>query len=147
MSESNLATALRPSPASAESTTHPPEIAKAAPLRILVVDDEQTIRLTLGLCLEGDGHEVVTASSVQNALDEVSRRAFDLIFLDLRLGLDNGLDLIPRMLHENPRAKVVVITAYASVEMAVEAMKRGATDYLPTPFTPVEVRLVTQKVA
>ena len=60
--------------------------------------------------------------------------AFDLIFLDLRLGLENGLDLIPRLLAENPWSKIIVITAYASVETAVEAMKRGATDYLPKPF-------------
>jgi NtrC-family two-component system response regulator AlgB len=120
---------------------------RISPLRILIVDDEETIRLTLGLCLEADGHAVTRTAMAQGALDEVSRRAFDLIFLGLRLGLDNGLDLIPSMLRENPRAKIVVITAYASVETAVEAMKRGATDYLPKPFTPVEVQLVTQKVA
>jgi NtrC-family two-component system response regulator AlgB len=119
----------------------------ANPLRILVVDDEQTIRITLTLCLEADGHSVVSCGTADDALNEVRSRAFDLIFLDLRLGLDNGLDLIPHFLRENPRTKVVVITAYASVATAVEAMKRGATDYLPKPFTPVEVQFVTQKVA
>ena len=125
----------------------PPMSAVASCLRILVVDDEQTIRITLGLCLEADGHSVVTSGSADEALGEVRSHAFDLIFLDLRLGLDNGLDLIPHLLRENPRAKVVVITAYASVETAVEAMKRGATDYLAKPFTPIDVQLVTQKVA
>src|SRR5258708_1449577 len=147
MSESNLATAVGPSSASAESAARSHETPKAAALRILIVDDEQTIRLTLGLCLEAEGHAVAMAASAQSALDEVSHRAFDLIFLDLRLGLDNGLDLIPRLLHENPRAKGVVITAYDTVERAVEAMKGGAMDYRPKPFTPVEVQLVTQKVA
>src|SRR5690348_490641 len=110
-------------------------------LRVLVIDDEENIRLTLSLCLEADGHNVTAVGMVQAALVEVSRRAFDLIFLDLRLGLDNGLDLIPRLLAENPWAKIVVITAYASVETAVEAMKRGATDYLPKPYTPAQVQL------
>lgn len=116
-------------------------------LGILVVDDEENIRLTLSLCLEADGHRVEVAGNVQAALTQVSRRAFDLIFLDLRLGMENGLDLIPRLLAENPWTKIVVITAYASVETAVEAMKRGATDYLPKPFTPAQVQLVTEKVA
>ena len=126
------------------SESMPPPI---NPLRILIVDDEQTIRITLSICLETDGHQVVSCGSAEGALKEVAARSFDLIFLDLRLGLDNGLDLIPQLLKENPRAKVIVITAYASVETAVEAMKRGATDYLSKPFTPVEVRLVTRKVA
>jgi two-component system, NtrC family, response regulator AlgB len=116
-------------------------------LGILVVDDEENIRLTLSLCLEADGHRVEAAGNVQAALTQVSRRAFDLIFLDLRLGLENGLDLIPRLLAENPWTKIVVITAYASVETAVQAMKRGATDYLPKPFTPTQVQMVTEKVA
>lgn len=125
----------------AESAARPQD------LRILIVDDEENIRLTLSLCLEADGHQVTAVGTVQAALVEVSRRAFDLIFLDLRLGLDNGLDLIPRLLAENPWAKIVVITAYASVETAVEAMKRGASDYLPKPFTPAQVELVTHQVA
>ena len=116
-------------------------------LRILVVDDEENIRLTLSICLEADGHRVSSAASVQAALVEVCHRAFDLIFLDLRLGVDSGLDLIPRLLAENPWSKIVVITAYASVETAVEAMKRGASDYLPKPFTPSQVQMVTEKVA
>ena len=116
-------------------------------LRVLIVDDEENIRLTLSLCLEADEHHVTAVGTVQAALVEVSRRAFDLIFLDLRLGVDNGMDLIPRLLAENPWAKIVVITAYASVETAVEAMKRGATDYLPKPFTPAQVQLVTRDLA
>jgi NtrC-family two-component system response regulator AlgB len=116
-------------------------------LRILVVDDEANIRITLSMCLEADGHTVLTAGTMSDALEEVARNAFDLIFLDLRLGMDNGLDFIPRLIQENPWAKIIVITAYASVDTAVQAMKRGATDYLPKPFEPAQVQLVTQKVA
>src|SRR5258708_6812846 len=99
------------------------------------------------MCLETDGHTVVTSSNIDHALEEASRQVFDLIFLDVRLGVQNGLDYISGLLADYPWAKIVVITAYASVSTAVKAMKLGATDYLPKPFTPAQVQLVTQKVA
>lgn len=104
-------------------------------LRILVIDDEEAIRVTLSMCLEAEGHSVTAHGGIEDALEETSRRVFDLIYLDLRLGLQNGLDFLPRLVAENPWAKVVVITAYASVATAVQAMKLGAVDYLPKPFT------------
>jgi NtrC-family two-component system response regulator AlgB len=118
-----------------------------SPLRILVVDDEANIRTQLSLCLESDQHQVICHGNIYDALTEASWQAIDLVFLDLRLGVDNGMDFIPRLLAESPWAKIVVITAYASIDTAVEAMKRGATDYLPKPFTPAQVRMVTEKVA
>jgi NtrC-family two-component system response regulator AlgB len=118
-----------------------------APLRILIVDDESNIRVQLSLCLESAGHHVVAHGNIHDALADASWQVFDLVFLDLRLGADNGLDFIPRLLAENPWARVVVITAYASVDTAVEAMKRGASDYLAKPFTPAQVDFVTRKVA
>ena len=113
------------------------------PLRILVVDDEVNIQVTLSACLESDGHHVVARGNGREALVDAARQAFDLIFLDLRLGTENGLDYIQPLLAFNPWAKIVVITAYASIETAVEAMRRGATDYLPKPFSPAQVELVT----
>src|ERR1019366_2684126 len=113
------------------------------PLRILVVDDEVNIQVTLSACLESDGHYVVARGNGREALVDAARQAFDLIFLDLRLGTENGLDYIQPLLAFNPWAKIVVITAYASIETAVEAMRRGATDYLPKPFSPAQVELVT----
>ena len=118
-----------------------------APLRILIVDDEDNVRLTLSMCLEADGHEVVAHDNIHDALADAALRAFDLVFLDVRLGMDDGLDFLPRIRAESPWAKVVVITAYASVSTAVQAMKGGATDYLPKPFTPAQVRMVTDKIA
>ena len=118
-----------------------------SPLRILIVDDEANIRLTLSMCLELEGHQVAAVGTIDDALDETARQAFDLIFLDLRLGLQNGLDFIPQLQAENPWTRIIVITAYASVETAVEAMKRGASDYLPKPFEAAQVVHVTQKVA
>ena len=67
--------------------------------------------------------------------------------MDLRLGAERGLDLIPRLVSESPWLKIIVITAYATIDTAVEAIKRGASDYLPKPFTPAQVRLVLDRVA
>jgi two-component system, NtrC family, response regulator AlgB len=115
-------------------------------LNILVVDDELNIRKTLSLCLEGQGHAVVAVSNFDDAAAEASRRSFQLAFVDLRLGTANGLDLIPALLATAPWLKIIVITAYASIESAVEAMRRGAADYLPKPFTPAQVELAVRKV-
>jgi NtrC-family two-component system response regulator AlgB len=123
------------------------ESIRMTPLRILVIDDEANIRMTLSMCLEADGHSVVAHGNIHDALEEIARRVFDLVFLDVRLGVDNGLDFLPQLRAESPWAQVIVITAYASIETAVEAMKRGAVDYLPKPFEPAQVQLVTQKVA
>jgi two-component system, NtrC family, response regulator AlgB len=116
-------------------------------LNVLVVDDEANIRKTLAVCLESRGHQVTAVSNVRDARTEADRQVFDLAFVDLRLGTENGLELIPALLSLSPWLKIVVITAYASVDTAVEAMKRGATDYIPKPFTPDQVALVTERVA
>jgi two-component system, NtrC family, response regulator AlgB len=115
-------------------------------LNILVVDDEVNIRKTLAVCLETEGHKVMAVSNFQDALTEAARRSFELAWIDLRLGSENGLDLIPALLAQTPWLKIIVITAYASIDTAVEAMRRGATDYLPKPFTPAQVKLAVQKV-
>jgi NtrC-family two-component system response regulator AlgB len=115
-------------------------------LNILIVDDELNIRKTLSVYLETEGHNVAAVSNFQDALSENARRSFDVAFVDLRLGLDSGLDLIPVLLAGSPWLKIIVITAYASIDTAVEAIKRGATDYIPKPFTPAQVKLVVEKV-
>ncbi|MEZ0267969.1 MAG: response regulator, partial [Phycisphaerae bacterium] len=115
-------------------------------LTILVVDDELNIRKTLAMCLELDGHKVVAVSNAADALREASATAFDLAFVDLRLGTTSGLDLVPALVARSPWTRVVVITAYPGVDTAVEAMRRGATDYLPKPFTPAQVGEVTRRV-
>jgi NtrC-family two-component system response regulator AlgB len=116
------------------------------PLQILVVDDEQTIRKTLAMTLEVEGHAVRAVSNAADAVAEAKRGAFDLAFVDLRLGVDSGLDLIPPLLAECPWLKIVVITAYAAVDTAIEAMRRGATDYLPKPFSPAQVVAITETI-
>ncbi|HLX61999.1 MAG TPA: sigma-54 dependent transcriptional regulator [Planctomycetota bacterium] len=115
-------------------------------LRILLVDDEPNIRKTMLICLEGEGHRVISVSNRRDAAAAAARQFFDMAFVDIRLGNDSGLDLIPELLALNPGVKIVVITAYASIDTAVEAIKRGAQDYLPKPFTPAQVGLMTRKV-
>ncbi len=116
-------------------------------LNVLIVDDEANIRKTLTVCLESHGHRVTAVGNVKDAVVEADRQVFDLAFVDLRLGMDSGLDLIPALLGVSPWLKIVVITAYASVDTAVEAMRRGAADYIPKPFKPDQVLLVTERVA
>jgi NtrC-family two-component system response regulator AlgB len=113
---------------------------------VLIIDDEKNIRHTLRVCIEGAGGEVGEAASVQAALEAIARTTYDAVFLDLRLGTQSGLDLIPKIIAENPNAAIVVITAYATVETAVDAMRRGAWDYLPKPFTPAQIRHLLDKV-
>lgn len=115
-------------------------------VRILVVDDEVNIRKTLSLCLETEGYEVVSVSNVRDAESENSRRSFDIAFLDLRLGVDDGMDLVPTLLSVSPWLKIIVITAYSSVETAVEAIHRGCADYIPKPFTPSQVKIAVEKI-
>ena len=116
-------------------------------LNILVVDDEANIRKTMNICLESYGNQVTAVSNIHDAEAEARRQVFDLAFVDLRLGTDDGMDLIPILLNVSPWLKIVVITAYASIDTAVEAMRRGATDYLEKPFKPEQLLLVAARVA
>ncbi len=117
------------------------------PLNILVVDDEINIRKTLAISLETDGHTVTAVSNARDAVVEAGKKSHDLAFVDLRLGLDDGLNLIPELLAQSPWMRIVIITAHASIDSAVETMKRGATDYLTKPFTPAQAKLVVDRVA
>jgi NtrC-family two-component system response regulator AlgB len=119
---------------------------KGSALVILIVDDEANIRKTLSVCLETEGHRVTAVGNPEDALAEASRRSFDVAFVDLRLGVASGLDLIPSLLNTSPWLRIIVITAYASIDTAVEAIKRGATDYIPKPFTPAQIKLAVQKL-
>jgi NtrC-family two-component system response regulator AlgB len=116
-------------------------------LRVLVVDDEKNIRTTLAVCLESLGCQVSEASASGAALEALRHAPFDLAFVDLRLGQESGLDLLPRLLAERPGLAVVMITAYATFDTAVEAVKRGAADYVPKPFTPSQIRLIVERLA
>ncbi|MFG9845016.1 sigma-54-dependent response regulator transcription factor AlgB [Pseudomonas aeruginosa] len=113
--------------------------------RILLVDDESAILRTFRYCLEDEGYSVATASSAPQAEALLQRQVFDLCFLDLRLGEDNGLDVLAQMRVQAPWMRVVIVTAHSAVDTAVDAMQAGAVDYLVKPRSPDQLRLAAAK--
>jgi NtrC-family two-component system response regulator AlgB len=111
----------------------------------LVVDDDAGVRQSLRLCLEAGGARVLGVGSARAALEALDRGRFDVVLLDLWLGPESGLDAVPAILRKQADAAIIVITAFATYETAVDAMKRGASDYLPKPFTPDQVRHATRR--
>ncbi len=113
--------------------------------RILVVDDEQSIRDFLRLLLEENGYEVATASSMEEGRGLFKEDRFDLVLCDIIMPDGNGLDLLREMKEHDSRASVIMMTAYTSTKSAIEAMKRGAYDFLSKPFDVEELKVVVQK--
>jgi len=115
-------------------------------MRVLIIDDEENIRRTTSALLEGMDHEVVAVGDAASALKQLDHSRFDVAFLDLKLGDQNGLDLLPDLLKNTEHLDVIAFTAFASFETAVEAMRRGAADYIPKPFTPEQIRQALARV-
>ena len=120
--------------------------ATKVPWAALVIDDDPGVRQSLRLCLEAAGARVLGVATGGAALEALDRGRFDVAFLDLWLGADKGMDLLPEILARQPDAGVIVVTAYASIESAVDAIRRGAVDYVPKPFTPDQIRLAAHRV-
>ena len=116
-------------------------------MRILIVDDEASIRKTTAIAVQTTGHVAVEAPSGSRALKLVETEGFDVCFLDVKLGAEDGLVVLDRLLEVSPGLAVVMFTAFASIAIAVEAMRRGAFDFIPKPFTPEQIRQVLQKIA
>jgi len=104
------------------------------PARILVVDDEKLIRWSVGERLQRGGYEVLSAESGEEALEVLAAQAPDLILLDVRLPGIDGLETLQRALTQAPELAVLMMSAHSTVDIAVEAMKRGAIDFLVKPF-------------
>jgi NtrC-family two-component system response regulator AlgB len=116
-------------------------------MNILVIDDDASLRRTLRTSLEVLGHRAGEARDGAQALALLGHRPFEMALLDLRLAQEHGLDLLPRLLALAPGLHVVVVTAYATIETAVQAMRAGAFDYLPKPFTPDQLRVILDRIA
>ncbi|HEV3117288.1 MAG TPA: sigma-54 dependent transcriptional regulator [Gemmataceae bacterium] len=112
----------------------------------LVIDDDPGVRQSLRLCLESDKARVVGVGTAEGALNALERSRFDVVFLDLWLHSESGLGVVPEILRRQPGVGIIVITAFATFESAVEAMKMGAVDYLPKPFSPEQVRAAARRV-
>ncbi|HXF06833.1 MAG TPA: sigma-54 dependent transcriptional regulator [Blastocatellia bacterium] len=102
--------------------------------RILVVDDEEPVRRLLTDVLELEGYRLDTAASVSEALAKIGREVYDLVLTDLKIGPDSGMDLVKQIRSASTETEVMMMTAYATVETAVQAMKLGACDYITKPF-------------
>lgn len=107
---------------------------------VLIVDDEKNIRLTLSLALEKLNLPVDTAANGEEALKKLAEKSYGLMLLDLRMPGIDGMEVLKRVPEIRPEVKVVIITAYGSIEVAVEAMKLGAVDFLQKPFEVEDVR-------
>jgi NtrC-family two-component system response regulator AlgB len=113
--------------------------------RILLIDDEQSILRAFRYCLEDAGHRVTTATDAEQAEQLVQTDVFDMCFLDLRLGTDSGLSLLPKLRQFAPWMRVVIITAHSSIDTALEAIRGGAVDYLVKPCSPEQLRVAANK--
>jgi len=112
----------------------------------LIIDDDPGVRQSMRLCLEADNARVMTVGTSAGALEALDRGWFDVVFLDLWLQSESGLAVLPEILRRQSGIGVIVITAFATFETAVEAMRLGAVDYLPKPFTPEQVRHAARRV-
>jgi two-component system response regulator AtoC len=113
--------------------------------RILIVDDDDALRESLQLVLAADGYDVGVAQDGPAALLQVEASPIDVILCDLRMPGVDGLELIPQLLHRAPGSTVILMSAYGTAELAIEAMQLGAYDYLAKPFEPSEVLLTIRK--
>jgi len=107
--------------------------------RILVVDDEMIVCESCKRILDEEGYEVETALSGQEAFEKIKESVFDIVITDLKMPTIDGMDVLKHIRKEYPDTIVIMITGFSTVETAVEAMKLGAFDYIPKPFTPDEV--------
>lgn len=114
-------------------------------MKVLIVDDESGVRRTLSMILEDEGYDVISASDGKEGLECAFREEPDLILCDIRMPRIDGLQFLEQYRNENGQALVITMTAYGSTELALEAMKKGAYDYIPKPFTTGEVVLTLRK--
>jgi DNA-binding response OmpR family regulator len=113
---------------------------------ILIVDDEKNIRLTLSQALETLGTQIDAAANGEEALAKLREKEFGLILLDIRMPGMDGMEVLRHVREIRPDIRVIMITAYGTVESAVEAMKLGAVDFLQKPFDPEEIRELVSRV-
>jgi DNA-binding response OmpR family regulator len=113
---------------------------------VLIVDDEKNIRLTLSQALEALGIETDTATNGEEALVKLREKEFGLILLDLKMPGMDGMEVLRRVSETRPDIRIIVITAYGTIESAVEAMKLGAADFIQKPFATQEIRELVSRV-
>jgi len=116
-----------------------------AAAKILVIDDDAVARELLADALKKDGHEVESFSNGADALARGQQAMFDLVLTDIRMGTVDGLTVLREFKRFSPDTSIVLLTAFGSLEGAIEGIKQGAFDYLAKPFRKEEVKLVVQR--
>ena len=106
---------------------------------ILIIDDEPNLRKSLALILQRAGYSVSTAENAEQVHQYLEAGAFDLVFLDLKMPDVNGIDLLPQIHAHYPDMPVLILTAHATLESAIDAVRRGARDYLLKPIDPGQI--------
>ncbi len=119
----------------------------AEALSVLVVDDEPIVGKRLGPALTRDGYEVEVCQSGQEAVDHINARRFDIVVTDVRMEDVDGLKVLEHVIKKSPQTKVIIITGYATIEMAREALAKGAFDFIAKPFKPQELRVILARAA
>jgi CheY-like chemotaxis protein len=107
---------------------------------ILIVDDEKNIRLTLSRSLEDLGVETDSAEDGKEALGKLKEKEFGLVLLDIRMPGVDGMEVLRQVRESRPDIRIIILTAYGTIELAVEAMKLGAVDFIQKPFVPEQIR-------
>jgi DNA-binding NtrC family response regulator len=116
-----------------------------ANIRILIVDDELIVRESLGNWLKEEGYSVDTSENGQNALEKIKSQGRDLVIADVKMPGMDGIELLEKCKKLDPDLQVLVMTAYASIDTAVQAMRKGAFDYIVKPFNPEDVTQIIQR--
>ncbi|SDP55688.1 response regulator [Desulforhopalus singaporensis] len=125
--------------------TTPPSSAQSHAANILVIDDEPRIRDACRIVLSENGFEVAVAPDGEQGLQMIQQKHYDIILVDLMMPSISGFDVLSEVRKNHPDTVVIVITGYATLEHSIEAMKRGAFDFIPKPFTPDQLRAVVNK--
>ena len=115
--------------------------------RILVIEDEESLRRNLETCLAELGHRVICAACGEDGVGLLHREQFDIVITDIRLGDMDGLDILKRITSLSSRAGVLVMTAYGSLDSAIEAFRSGAHDYILKPFSLEEIEQRVKNIA
>ena len=123
------------------------------PIKVLIVDDEKNIRLTTAQTLERSGYAIETAANGKEAIQKLQQQPFDVMVLDIKMPQMDGLEVLQQVHQQYPALKILMVSAHATLEEAVQAMKLGAVDfvqkplgYIPKPYTPTLIRNAVERL-
>jgi len=118
---------------------------KSGQRNILVVDDDMSVRTTFSSVLRKEGYRVTAVKNGYEAIKAIDEESFDLALVDLGMPGMDGIEVLEKIKTRRPQTRVIIFTGYGSITTAVEAMRKGATDYLNKPFSPEELKAGVKK--